>query len=37
MARPVKNPMLEHQVAAVIAGDRAGIADPAESLSTADG
>src|SRR5215207_6932325 len=36
MARPVQNPMLEHRVSAVIARDRAGIADPAGSLSAAD-
>ena len=36
VARPVKNPMLEHRVSAVIALDRAGIADPARSLSAAD-
>ena len=29
MAHPVQNPMLEHRVAAVIALDRAGIANPA--------
>src|SRR5918993_1969827 len=33
---PMKNPMLEHRVSAVIARDRAGIADPARSLTAAD-
>jgi hypothetical protein len=37
VARPVKNPMLEHRVSAVVAFDRAGIADPAWSLTAADG
>jgi hypothetical protein len=33
---PMKNPMLEHRVSAFIALDRAGIADPARSLTAAD-
>ena len=36
MAGPVKDPMLEHWVSAVIARHRAGITDPARSLSAAD-